>query len=265
MNFRPFVDSAPVMERALAAKAGIGWVGKHSLILNREAGSWFFLGELLIDLPLPVDKPQEEQCGRCVACITTCPTGAIVAPYTVDARRCISYLTIELEGAIPEEFRPLLGNRIYGCDDCQLICPWNRFSQLTDEDDFSPRAALHAPQLIDLFNWTEEKFLRITEGSAIRRIGHLRWLRNIAVALGNAPYEDGIVLALRTRRAGRHAGRTYPLGAGATACPPRGAGRRGADGAEKRLIRAVEKVCRGRLTACAARHLTGCLTLWICA
>lgn len=199
LNFRPFVDSAPVMERALASKAGIGWVGKHSLILNREAGSWFFLGELLIDLPLPVDKPQEEQCGRCVACITTCPTGAIVAPYTVDARRCISYLTIELEGAIPEEFRPLLGNRIYGCDDCQLICPWNRFSQLTDEDDFSPRATLHAPQLIDLFGWTEEKFLRITEGSAIRRIGHLRWLRNIAVALGNAPYQDEIVIALRAR------------------------------------------------------------------
>ncbi|CAI1012265.1 Epoxyqueuosine reductase [Serratia grimesii] len=199
LNFRPFVDSAPVMERALASKAGIGWVGKHSLILNREAGSWFFLGELLIDLPLPVDEPQQEQCGRCVACITTCPTGAIVAPYTVDARRCISYLTIELEGAIPEEFRPLLGNRIYGCDDCQLICPWNRFSQLTDEDDFSPRAALHAPQLIDLFGWTEEKFLRITEGSAIRRIGHLRWLRNIAVALGNAPYQDAVVMALRSR------------------------------------------------------------------
>lgn len=199
LNFRPFVDSAPVMERALASKAGIGWVGKHSLILNREAGSWFFLGELLIDLPLPVDQPQEEQCGRCVACITTCPTGAIVAPYTVDARRCISYLTIELEGAIPEEFRPLLGNRIYGCDDCQLICPWNRFSQLTDENDFSPRAALHAPQLIDLFGWSEEKFLRITEGSAIRRIGHLRWLRNIAVALGNAPYQDNVVLALRSR------------------------------------------------------------------
>ena len=200
LNFRPFVDSAPIMERALASKAGIGWVGKHSLILNREAGSWFFLGELLIDLPLPVDKPQEEQCGRCVACITTCPTGAIVAPYTVDARRCISYLTIELEGAIPEEFRPLMGNRIYGCDDCQLICPWNRFSQLTDEDDFSPRAALHTPQLIELFAWNEEKFLRITEGSAIRRIGHLRWLRNIAVALGNAPYLDQIVLSLQTRQ-----------------------------------------------------------------
>lgn len=199
LNFRPFVDSAPIMERPLAAKAGIGWVGKHSLLLNPEVGSWFFLGELLIDLPLPVDKPVEDQCGRCVACITTCPTGAIVAPYTVDARRCISYLTIELEGTIPEEFRPLIGNRIYGCDDCQLICPWNRFSPLSDEEDFSPRAALHAPPLIELFSWNEEKFLRITEGSAIRRIGHLRWLRNIAVALGNAPYQDIIVTTLRTR------------------------------------------------------------------
>ncbi|MDU6410827.1 MAG: tRNA epoxyqueuosine(34) reductase QueG [Yersiniaceae bacterium] len=199
VGFRPFVDSAPIMERPLAAKAGIGWVGKHSLILNREAGSWFFLGELLIDLPLPVDSPQEEQCGKCVACMTTCPTGAIVAPYTVDARRCISYLTIELEGAIPEEFRPLMGNRIYGCDDCQLICPWNRFSQLTDEEDFSPRAALHAPELLALFAWDEEKFLRVTEGSAIRRIGHLRWLRNVSVALGNTAYQAEIVLALQQR------------------------------------------------------------------
>ncbi|MBD2801365.1 tRNA epoxyqueuosine(34) reductase QueG [Xenorhabdus sp. M] len=199
LNFRPFVDSAPIMERPLAEKAGLGWVGKHSLILNRESGSWFFLGELLINLPLPVDTPQEEQCGRCVACMTTCPTGAIVEPHTIDARRCISYLTIELEGAIPEEFRPLMGNRIYGCDDCQLICPWNRFSQLTDEKDFSPRAALHAPELLDLFNWSEDKFLRITEGSAIRRIGYLRWLRNISVALGNAPYQDDIVLALKKR------------------------------------------------------------------
>jgi len=200
ITFRPFVDSAPMMERPLAAKAGIGWVGKHSLILNRESGSWFFLGELLIDLPLPVDQPQEEKCGKCVACITTCPTGAIVAPYTVDARRCISYLTIELEGAIPEEFRPLMGNRIYGCDDCQLICPWNRYSQLTDEEDFSPRAALHAPELIELFGWSEEKFLRITEGSPIRRIGHLRWLRNISVALGNAPYAENVLWALQTRQ-----------------------------------------------------------------
>ncbi|WP_413735463.1 tRNA epoxyqueuosine(34) reductase QueG [Sodalis sp. RH21] len=198
-HFRPFVDSAPIMERQLAAKAGIGWVGKHSLILNREAGSWFFLGELLINLPLPVDQPQPEECGRCVACMTTCPTGAIVAPYTVDARRCISYLTIELEGEIPEALRPLIGNRIYGCDDCQLICPWNRFSQLTGEQDFSPRAALHAPELITLFGWSEARFLQMTEGSAIRRIGHLRWLRNVAVALGNAPYEDNIVLSLRSR------------------------------------------------------------------
>ncbi|MHC3771126.1 tRNA epoxyqueuosine(34) reductase QueG [Pantoea agglomerans] len=199
LNFRPFVDSAPLLERPLAAKAGLGWTGKHSLILNREAGSWFFLGELLIDIPLPVDTPQQEQCGRCVACMTICPTSAIVEPYVVDARRCISYLTIELEGAIPEEFRPLMGNRIYGCDDCQLICPWNRYGQLSDESDFSPRAALHAPELIDLFQWDEAKFLRITEGSAIRRIGHLRWLRNIAVALGNAPWLPEIVQVLEQR------------------------------------------------------------------
>ena len=203
LNFRPFVDSAPILERPIAAKAGLGWTGKHSLILNREAGSWFFLGELLIDLPLPVDQPQEEQCGRCVACITICPTAAIVEPYVVDARRCISYLTIELEGAIPEEFRPLIGNRIYGCDDCQLICPWNRYGQLTDEDDFSPRAVLHAPPLTDLFKWDEAKFLRITEGSAIRRIGHLRWLRNIAVALGNAPWTEENIAALASR-SGEH-------------------------------------------------------------
>lgn len=203
LNFRPFVDSAPVLERPLAAKAGLGWTGKHSLILNREAGSWFFLGELLIDLPLPVDLPQQEQCGRCVACMTICPTGAIVEPYVVDARRCISYLTIELEGAIPEALRPLIGNRIYGCDDCQLICPWNRYGQLTDEPDFSPRAVLHAPQLIDLFQWDEAKFLRVTEGSAIRRIGHLRWLRNVAVALGNAPWSEENVAALTLRR-GEH-------------------------------------------------------------
>lgn len=199
INFRPFVDSAPILERPLAAKAGIGWVGKHSLTLNQEAGSWFFLGELLIDLPLPVDKPLEEQCGRCVACMTTCPTGAIVEPYVVDARRCISYLTIELESAIPEEFRPLMGNRIYGCDDCQMICPWNRFSQLTNEDDFSPRQKLHTPELIELFQWDEPTFLKITEGSAIRRIGHLRWLRNISVALGNAPYESQIIPLLESR------------------------------------------------------------------
>ncbi len=200
LNFRPFVDSAPLLERPLAEKAGLGWTGKHSLILSRDAGSFFFLGELLIDLPLPVDGPVEENCGRCVACMTTCPTGAIVEPYVVDARRCISYLTIELEGAIPEELRPLMGNRIYGCDDCQLICPWNRFSQLTDEGDFSPRQALHAPQLIELFSWSEEKFLKVTEGSPIRRIGHLRWLRNIAVALGNAPWDEANLVALESRK-----------------------------------------------------------------
>lgn len=199
LNFRPFVDSAPLLERPLAEKAGLGWTGKHSLILNREAGSWFFLGELLIDLPLPTDEPQPENCGRCVACITTCPTGAIVEPYVVDARRCISYLTIELEGAIPEAYRPLIGNRIYGCDDCQLICPWNRFGQLTDEDDFSPRAALHAPPLVELFAWDEARFLKVTEGSAIRRIGHLRWLRNVAVALGNAPWHDAHYAVLASR------------------------------------------------------------------
>ncbi|MDM2758210.1 tRNA epoxyqueuosine(34) reductase QueG [Citrobacter sp. Cpo148] len=203
LNFRPFVDSAPILERPLAEKAGLGWTGKHSLILNREAGSFFFLGELLIDLPLPIDQPVEEGCGKCVACMTICPTGAIVEPYTVDARRCISYLTIELEGAIPEEFRPLLGNRIYGCDDCQLICPWNRYSQLTAEDDFNPRKQLHAPELIELFRWSEAWFLKVTEGSAIRRIGHLRWLRNIAVALGNAPWNEAILRALESRR-GEH-------------------------------------------------------------
>ncbi|MBA3215921.1 tRNA epoxyqueuosine(34) reductase QueG [Salmonella enterica] len=203
LNFRPFVDSAPILERPLAEKAGLGWTGKHSLILNRDAGSFFFLGELLIDLPLPVDQPIEEGCGKCVACMTICPTGAIVEPYTVDARRCISYLTIELEGAIPEAFRPLIGNRIYGCDDCQLICPWNRYSQLTDEADFSPRKALHSPELLELFSWSEAQFLKVTEGSAIRRIGHLRWLRNVAVALGNAPWSNAVIAALESRK-GEH-------------------------------------------------------------
>ncbi|WP_058912506.1 tRNA epoxyqueuosine(34) reductase QueG [Entomohabitans teleogrylli] len=200
LNFRPFVDSAPLLERPLAEKAGLGWTGKHSLTINREAGSLFFLGELLIDLPLPVDSPVEEGCGRCVACMTICPTGAIVEPYTVDARRCISYLTIELEGAIPEELRPLVGNRIYGCDDCQLICPWNRFSQITGEADFSTRHALHAPQLIELFCWTEAHFLKVTEGSPIRRIGYLRWLRNIAVALGNGPWSESALQVLEQRK-----------------------------------------------------------------
>ncbi|WP_159567376.1 tRNA epoxyqueuosine(34) reductase QueG [Budvicia diplopodorum] len=200
LNFRPFVDSAPIMERPLAAKAGIGWTGKHSLIINREAGSWFFLGELLVDLPLPVDTPVEEGCGRCVACMTLCPTGAIVEPYVVDARRCISYLTIELEGVIPEELRPLMGNRIYGCDDCQMTCPWNRLSQLTNEADFYPRSYLYQPPLLELFSWNESTFLHNTEGSPIRRIGYFRWLRNISVALGNAPYQAEIVQSLEQHK-----------------------------------------------------------------
>jgi len=200
-DFRPFVDSAPVLERPLAEKAGIGWTGKHSLILNHDAGSWFFLGELLINLPLPVDIPIQEGCHSCVACITSCPTGAIVEPYTVDARRCISYLTIELQGAIPEEFRPLMGNRIYGCDDCQLVCPINRAAPLTQESDFHIRPKLKQPELLTLFAWSEAEFLKQTEGSAIRRIGHQRWLRNIAVALGNAPSSADIISALEQRKA----------------------------------------------------------------
>ncbi|WP_394205764.1 tRNA epoxyqueuosine(34) reductase QueG [Shewanella waksmanii] len=200
-NFRPFVDSAPILERPLAEKAGLGWTGKHSLILNQQAGSWFFLGELLIDLALPVDIPVAEQCNTCVACIKSCPTDAIVAPYTVDARRCISYLTIELQGAIPVEFRPLMGNRIYGCDDCQLVCPVNNQAPLTQESDFHTRASLSKANLVELFNWDEAQFLRLTEGSPIRRIGHKRWLRNIAVALGNAPQSDAIIAALQQRRA----------------------------------------------------------------
>ncbi|QSX33052.1 tRNA epoxyqueuosine(34) reductase QueG [Shewanella avicenniae] len=200
-GYRPFVDSAPILERPLAEKAGLGWTGKHSLILAHDAGSWFFIGELLINLPLPVDVPVSEGCGNCVACITSCPTGAIVAPYVVDGRRCISYLTIELQGAIPLEFRPLLGNRIYGCDDCQLVCPVNREAPLTAEPDFHIRAQLKQMPLLTLFSWDEASFLQHTEGSAIRRIGHERWLRNIAIALGNAPYSEQIVAALKQRQA----------------------------------------------------------------
>ncbi|AWH89184.1 tRNA epoxyqueuosine(34) reductase QueG [Limnobaculum parvum] len=200
LHFRPFVDSAPMMERPLAAKAGIGWTGKHSLIINREAGSWFFLGELLVDIPLPVDQPVEEECGRCIACMTLCPTGAIVEPYIVDARRCISYLTIELEGSIPEELRPLMGNRIYGCDDCQMGCPWNRIAPLTEEQDFLPRSTLHHTALLELYAWDEATFLSKTEGSPVRRIGYFRWLRNISVALGNAPYQAEIIEALEQRK-----------------------------------------------------------------
>jgi len=198
-EYRAFVDSAPVLEKALAEKAGLGWIGKHSNLLAREAGSWFFLGELFTNLPLPVDEKVSTHCGSCTACIDVCPTQAIVAPYQVDARRCISYLTIELRGAIPEEFRPLIGNRIYGCDDCQLVCPWNRFARTAELNDFSARHGLDAPELIELFSWDEETFLRNMEGSAIRRIGYDCWLRNIAVALGNAPATPEIINALKSR------------------------------------------------------------------
>ncbi len=198
-GYRAFVDSAPVLEKALAEKAGLGWIGKHSNLINRKAGSWFFLGEIFTDLPLPVDKSATEHCGACRACLDVCPTQAIVAPYQVDARRCVSYLTIELHGPIPEPLRPLIGNRIYGCDDCQIICPWNRFAKLTSEKDFNPRHRLNTQELLDVFAWSEQEFLTRTEGSAIRRIGHERWLRNIAVALGNAPKSEVIVEALKTR------------------------------------------------------------------
>lgn len=200
LGYRAFVDSAPVLERPLAREAGLGWIGKHSLLLNRQAGSLFFLGELFIDLPLPVDEPyREEHCGQCTACLDICPTRAFVAPYVLDGRRCISYLTIELKGAIPEELRPLMGNRIFGCDDCQLICPWNRFSHHTAEQDFHPRQRLDQATLLELFNWDEATFLSKTEGSAIRRTGHIGWLRNIAVALGNSAGGSAVEQALQER------------------------------------------------------------------
>ena len=199
-SYRVFTDSAPVMEVELAVKAGLGWRGKHTLLLNREAGSWFFLGEIYIDLPLPVDAPQSDHCGTCSRCIDVCPTQAIVGPYQLDARRCISYLTIENQGDIPEELRPLIGNRIYGCDDCQLVCPWNRFAQKADMSDFAVRGGLDAPDMTELFAWTEDEFNRRLEGSAIRRIGHVRWLRNLAVGLGNAPTSLRVVAALQARR-----------------------------------------------------------------
>jgi len=198
-GYRAFVDSAPVMEKALAEKAGLGWIGKHSNVLNKKAGSWFFIGELYTDLPLPIDSPAENHCGQCTDCIDICPTNAIIAPYTVDARRCISYLTIELKGSIPEEFRSLMGNHIYGCDDCQQTCPWNRFALLTAEDDFLPRNELDTAFLMDIFQWTEPEFLKKTEGSAIRRIGHSQWIRNIAIALGNAPFSTKTLQLLKTR------------------------------------------------------------------
>ncbi|VAX12836.1 Epoxyqueuosine reductase [hydrothermal vent metagenome] len=199
-GYRAFVDSAPVQEKALAEKAGLGWTGKHSNIINSRAGSWFFLGELFTDLPLPLSTPANNHCGHCQACIDVCPTHAIVAPYTVDARLCISYLTIEHAGAIPVELRAAMGNRIYGCDDCQLVCPWNRFSQPSLEQDYSVRNNLDAAQLLSLFAWNEENFLQRTEGSPLRRMGHQRWLRNIAVALGNAPANENIIRALEQKK-----------------------------------------------------------------
>jgi epoxyqueuosine reductase len=213
-NFRPFVDSAPILERPLAAKAGLGWVGKHSLLLNKEAGSWFFIGELLIDIPLSTETEaltttptldetsvKNEGCGTCVACIKICPTKAIVEPYVVDARRCISYFTIESPDPIPIELRPLMGNRIYGCDDCQLICPWNKYAKLSLEDDFQPRLGLDNVSLLTLFAWDESYFDSALQGSPIRRIGFESWQRNIAVALGNAPYQNEIVNALTQKLA----------------------------------------------------------------
>ena len=199
-GYRVFVDSAPVLEKAIAEKAGLGWVGKHTNVINRDAGSWFFLGELYTDLPLPVDSGESSHCGTCTACIEVCPTQAIVAPYTLDARRCISYLTIELKESIPVEFRKAIGNRIYGCDDCQLFCPWNKFAKATAEGDFAPRHGLDTAELSDLFAWSEATWLEKTKGSAIRRIGYDRWLRNIAVALGNACTTPEVTNALNNRR-----------------------------------------------------------------
>jgi len=199
-GYRAFTDSAPVLEKALARDAGLGWIGKHTNLLDRHDGSWFFLGEIFTDLPLPVDAPITAHCGSCTACLDVCPTRAIVAPYELDARRCISYLTIELDGPIPEEFRAAIGNRIYGCDDCQLVCPWNRYARLTEEPDFGPRHGLDAPRLAELLAWTEAEFLKRTAGSAIRRIGHVRWLRNVAIALGNAARDPQAVAALQSRQ-----------------------------------------------------------------
>ena len=200
-EFRAFVDSAPVLERALAENAGLGWIGKNTMLINKRAGSWFFLGEIYTNLPLPADPVHtDKHCGSCSACLDICPTNAFVSPFKLDARRCISYLTIEHHGSIPEELRPLMGNRIYGCDDCQLVCPWNKFAQFTGETDFEPRHRLDNSELVELFMWTEEEFLKNTEGSAIRRIGYERWLRNLAVALGNAPSDIRISEVLKARK-----------------------------------------------------------------
>lgn len=199
-GYRVFVDSAPVLEKPLAQKAGIGWMGKHTNIIHDKAGSWFFLGELYTDLPLPVDEALESHCGSCTACMDVCPTKAITGPFQLDARRCISYLTIELRDSIPQEFRKAIGNRIYGCDDCQLFCPWNKFAQPSAEGDFAPRHGLDTAELVDLFAWTESMWLEKTIGSAIRRIGYPMWLRNIAVALGNAETTPEVLAALEARQ-----------------------------------------------------------------
>ena len=199
-GYRVFVDSAPVLERALARNAGLGWIGKHTCLIDKDGGSWFFLGEIYVDLPLPTDPPASAHCGSCTRCIDICPTAAIVAPNRLDARRCISYLTIEHEGAIPEDLRKPIGNRIFGCDDCQLACPWNKFAKRSDEPDFRARNNLDQASLPELFAWDQAEFLQRTEGSAIRRSGHERWLRNIAVALGNAPGTPAVIAALRSRR-----------------------------------------------------------------
>jgi epoxyqueuosine reductase len=197
-QYRAFVDSAPVLERAVAEQAGLGWIGKNTMLINSKAGSWFFLGEIYTDVPLPVEaEPDQLHCGTCSACLEVCPTQAFTGPFELDARRCISYLTIENSGSIPEELRPLMGNRVFGCDDCQLVCPWNKFAKLTPEKDFQPRHGMADVELLTLFLWTEDEYLAKTEGSAMRRIGHQRWLRNIAVALGNAPYSAAIITALR--------------------------------------------------------------------
>jgi epoxyqueuosine reductase len=200
-GYRAFVDSAPVLERAFAEKAGLGWIGKNTMLINQRAGSWFFLGELFTDLPLPVDDSGSDHCGSCVACLEVCPTNAFVGPNQLDARRCISYLTIELRGSIPEELRPLIGNRVFGCDDCQICCPWNKFASPSRERDFTPRHQLDRAELVALFAWSEAEYLQYTEGSAIRRIGYESWLRNLAVALGNAPTTDEVVAALLNRAA----------------------------------------------------------------
>jgi len=199
-QYRAFVDSAPVLERAIAERAGLGWIAKNTMLINDKAGSWFFLGEIYTDLPLPTSAPQSSKhCGSCSACLEVCPTNAFLGPHQLDARRCISYLTIEHQGSIDPELRPLMGNRIFGCDDCQLVCPWNKFAQPTREADFQPRHNLAEPQLVELFLWDEATYLSNTEGSAMRRIGHERWLRNIAVALGNAPRSTQVIRALQQR------------------------------------------------------------------